>query len=153
MQLPKGITSFTRKKPEYEKTLIADIAEELKANGNCKILGIQETNNSRNYHTIEIEYYPVSAKSPQKVSILIHGIFKLWAMIDSEQSGWMDLKFLSPPDNIKTVLAKNIKEVPITVLNSKIKLSDLSQLDKMEIKMINYWNTQNVGGIIFNGYD
>lgn len=112
---------------------------------------IESPTPSTNYWRIPFE----SQKKEFEFDLLINSSQWNLALVTKE-SKWMDLEFLPFNEDlylqIRSIKDKGLPMNP-DLLKRKLKDYDLSNLGEGEIKQIEYWNSQTIGDIVFNGYD
>ncbi len=150
MILPKGITGFgkpiTNVKNLSTKTLLDELFQRIQKNHYFKLKEFKNPENSTNYYKLIL----LDNKN-NELKILINSIFPFYCgVIDYE---WMQLQFVDLPQKVHSMFGELFFYTPITVLNQKVNIENIVNLDKYEINQINYWESQTIGEIIFNGYD
>lgn len=155
--LPKGITGFFSIKDfdseylELDKEIVARLADELASGlSSYKKSVVLDSGASGNYYTIYLLFENIKSK----IAIVLNEHYPVFTGLNKAESSWDYLVFCELPHEIISVAqALGFTYLPLSYLYSRPEERFLMKLDEVEKNQIRYWKPENVGNIIFNGWD
>lgn len=148
--LPKGITGFWRTGKTPVSSIDKEIIERLVTKFNrINVFRTATMTEPR----VDTNYYVISLFSKtEKYHIGINGLLPYYCGI----KGGIDygtIDFYDLPEFITIILDIHLEELKASFLKQKLKHEYLNLLETSEIEQIKYWETKDIGNVIFNHYD
>jgi len=148
--LPKGITGFWKLGdtdiPETDINLVNKLMEILKNDSRFWKVKFTEQQAGNNFYTICFS----DKTSEHKMGI--NTSYPMYCGIKSLDD-WGLVGFYDLPKHITELIPIQFMELRTEFLGKSLRKDHITRLNSAELEQIKYWETENIGNVIFNKYD
>lgn len=153
MTLKKGITGFHNLLKNDQPTFLTKPSfinwiNNFALHYPFRIKEIIEPKHDSNYYRVKL----VNCIENDRFDVLFNNHHPFFCGV-TEDSQWMALKFIELSNNIRSLFESQFEYLEIKELERKPTSSELNKLEQIERDQVEYWKSETIGEIVFNGYD